>query len=378
MQVDAEDYLQDVAFDYYNKKMAVCSSDRRIRVYKRKHSKEENMNIYDDSMKEYNQNQLCNWELESTWEAHDAPVLKIIFSSPEFGSLLASCGYDKKVNIWQEKYEDGKSVWISKAKIQEFSENVEDISFCSKVFGLKLAICTSNGKIKIFEPKDYFFYVNWNCTFAYDINLACSSICWNPSALDPQSFVVGCYLKPLNLNNKDNSFINVTSNNNIIEENNNNNMVPNLNSTNEDRISESCENLIQIFVFIENQKDFVCKGNLFKPDGHNDSITYIEWAPQFARSYHLISSCSLDKKIKIWKFYLDYETAYDQFQDINIDQNKITLMLNVECDNPIYRVSFNLSGTILCSTDSKGVIKIFKKRENEFKELVEFHSLDDK
>ena len=35
MDVDAEDYLQDVAFDYYNEIMAVCSNDRRIRIYKK-------------------------------------------------------------------------------------------------------------------------------------------------------------------------------------------------------------------------------------------------------------------------------------------------------------------------------------------------------
>ena len=119
LQVESEDYLQDIAFDYYSNRMAVCSSDRRIRIFKNNcESKYSN-----------------SWQLDSVWEAHDTPVIKIIFSSPEFGSLLASCGYDKKVNIWQEKIEDGKSAWITKAKITDFSDNVEDISFCSKIFG---------------------------------------------------------------------------------------------------------------------------------------------------------------------------------------------------------------------------------------------------
>jgi hypothetical protein len=33
MIVDSEDYLQDVAFDYYGSKMAVCSSDRKIKIF---------------------------------------------------------------------------------------------------------------------------------------------------------------------------------------------------------------------------------------------------------------------------------------------------------------------------------------------------------
>jgi hypothetical protein len=35
MQVDSEDYLQDVVFNYYGNKMAVCSSDRKIKIYEK-------------------------------------------------------------------------------------------------------------------------------------------------------------------------------------------------------------------------------------------------------------------------------------------------------------------------------------------------------
>jgi hypothetical protein len=32
---ESEDYLQDVVFDYYGSKMAVCSSDRKIKIYEK-------------------------------------------------------------------------------------------------------------------------------------------------------------------------------------------------------------------------------------------------------------------------------------------------------------------------------------------------------
>ena len=35
MEVDSEDYLQDIVFDYYGTKMAVCSSYRKIKVYEK-------------------------------------------------------------------------------------------------------------------------------------------------------------------------------------------------------------------------------------------------------------------------------------------------------------------------------------------------------
>jgi nucleoporin SEH1 len=33
MQINSEDYLQDVVFNYYGNKMAVCSSDRKIKIF---------------------------------------------------------------------------------------------------------------------------------------------------------------------------------------------------------------------------------------------------------------------------------------------------------------------------------------------------------
>ena len=335
LDIESEDYLQDVAFDYYNEKMAVCSSDRRIRIYKRINNSL--LNNIDTGVENDNEvkDKLNNWELSTSWEAHDAPVLKIIFSAPEFGSLLASCGYDKRVIIWQEKIEEGKSIWISKTKFQDFSENVEDISFCNKTFGLKLAVCTVNGKIKIYEPKDYFFYANWICKITKDINICCSSICWNPSALDPQSFVVGSYL----------SF---------------------------DNKKFEKEELLKVFVYSDISQDFVCLANINKSIHHEDSITSLEWAPQFGRSYHLIAAGSVDMKVNIFKFEINYDTQQDGFSNVELDDSKISLVLKVVCQNPIQRISFNFSGTILSSIDSKGKVLIFIKQEKFFKQVVDF------
>jgi hypothetical protein len=51
--------------------------------------------------------------------------------------------------------------WIARAKIQDFSDSVEDISFCPKIWGLKLATTTLNGKMKIFDIIDHASNFNW-------------------------------------------------------------------------------------------------------------------------------------------------------------------------------------------------------------------------
>jgi hypothetical protein len=52
MQVDSEDYLQDVSFNYYGNKMSVCSSDRKIK-------------IYDKNEKEDRWEQVACWEVRN-------------------------------------------------------------------------------------------------------------------------------------------------------------------------------------------------------------------------------------------------------------------------------------------------------------------------
>lgn len=36
------------------------------------------------------------------FKAHDAPVLQLAWSHPEYSNLLASCSYDRSVRIWEE------------------------------------------------------------------------------------------------------------------------------------------------------------------------------------------------------------------------------------------------------------------------------------
>jgi hypothetical protein len=61
MQVDSEDYLQDIVFDYYGTKMAVCSSDRKIKVFEK--------NEIEDS-----------WDPVACWEVKIIQIIPFIFN----------------------------------------------------------------------------------------------------------------------------------------------------------------------------------------------------------------------------------------------------------------------------------------------------------
>ena len=297
-----EGFLQDIAFDYYNNKMATCNTSSQIHIY----------------TKDTNENK---WTHKTWWDAGDV-VFRLQFSHPEFGNLLASCGLNKLVLIWKEEKDTSESQWIQRAKIQDFTESVEDISFCPYRHGLKLATVTLNGKLKIFEPSDYIHYSNWNCLVTEYVCVAgCSSVCWNPTSSDPQSLIVGC------MSNKDS-----------------------------DEWKLGKEKLIRLYVF--NESNIKNCTSFYFENGHCDDVTDIEWANRSGRDFHLIASCSLDKKLIVWTLVLNADNKGKKTEEVNIKYCKCFEYLH---SKPLWRVSWNYMATLLSVIDEDGEVLVFKK-----------------
>ena len=68
----------DVAYDYWGKRVATCSSDQSIKVYDEAGAK------------------------LAEWKAHAGTIWRLAWMHPEFGVALASCSFDRKVCIWEE------------------------------------------------------------------------------------------------------------------------------------------------------------------------------------------------------------------------------------------------------------------------------------
>lgn len=77
-----EDLIHDVAYDYFGKRLATCSSDRTIRVWD-----------LDDNEE---------WRCSAEWTAHTGSIWKVHWAAPEYGQILASCSFDRTVCIWEE------------------------------------------------------------------------------------------------------------------------------------------------------------------------------------------------------------------------------------------------------------------------------------
>lgn len=86
------DFIHDMSFDLYGKRLATCSSDRKIKIWTLG-SKRCKDDTCDDS----------EWVLESEWSAHQASVWKVTWAHPEFGQIIASCSFDRTVSIWEDQ-----------------------------------------------------------------------------------------------------------------------------------------------------------------------------------------------------------------------------------------------------------------------------------
>lgn len=77
-----DDLIHDVAYDYFGKRLATCSSDRTIRVW--------------------DQDDRHEWRCSAEWTAHNGSIWKVHWAAPEYGQILASCSFDRTVCIWEE------------------------------------------------------------------------------------------------------------------------------------------------------------------------------------------------------------------------------------------------------------------------------------
>ena len=79
INADHEDLIHDVAYDFYGKRMATCSSDQKVKVW--------------------DQDEAGNWTCSASWKSHYGSVWKVNWAHPEFGQVMWSC-------ILNLKYDD--------------------------------------------------------------------------------------------------------------------------------------------------------------------------------------------------------------------------------------------------------------------------------
>ncbi len=140
-----QDLVNDISFDYYGKRFATCSSDKHIKIW-----------TYDVDKK--------NWYCDDIPRAHHDSIWRLSWAHPEFGQLIASCAEDNTIKIWEEQEVgyDPNNRWLKKASLSNSRRAVNDVKFCNRAFGLKLAAASADGFIRIYEAGDVFDLTKWD------------------------------------------------------------------------------------------------------------------------------------------------------------------------------------------------------------------------
>lgn len=88
-------------------------------------------------------------------QAHDAPISKVCWAHPEYGTIIASSSFDRTVKIWEKAgsstnldavqsavngsaFQSTPSRWIERAMLPDAKSSVRAIEFAPHQIGLKL------------------------------------------------------------------------------------------------------------------------------------------------------------------------------------------------------------------------------------------------
>lgn len=104
--------------------------------------------------------------------------------------------------------------------------------------------------------------------------------------------------------------------------------------------------------------------NLYlKLDGHfspRRGVLDCAWSPDVGRSFHLISSCGRDGKLRVHR--LKKAPQYDDDSKEKGDSPQMILesCQELETDENTWRCAWNVTGTVLASSGDGGVVKLWK------------------
>jgi nucleoporin SEH1 len=307
-----EEYVHDVAFDFYGKRVATCSSDKKIKIW---HTDDQG-----------------RWQLTPTyeWRKHTGSIWKLAWSHPVFGALLASAAADKLVYVWEEPSAGGRdkpaTEWRPVCTLVDHRAEVVDVAFGPRQFGLRLATACLDGHLRVYEGNDSAVGDRWDLVDDFepghpprregqagtrregsDPTIPVTCLSWNPSPFDRvQSLAVGC-----------------------------------------------ADGSVRVWSYSEPTRRWEVTCDL-KP--HEGEVHAVSWAPSMGRCGHLIASCGAGPKGAVFVTRLKAQASELAFMLLQ------EMVLCVEGDRKeVWKVCWNITGTTLASSGDDGVVRLWKR-----------------
>jgi len=127
VETSHRDIIHDAQMNYYGTRLATCSSDRLVKVFK--------INPGGQSI------------LMAELTGHDGPVWQVSWChpGPNYANVLASCSHDRKVIVWMETNEK----WQKTYEYNVHDASVNSICWAPIQYGLMFACASTDGGISM-------------------------------------------------------------------------------------------------------------------------------------------------------------------------------------------------------------------------------------
>jgi len=238
---------------------------------------------------------------------HDGPVWQLSWAHPKFGSILASCSYDRKVIVWKE---ERPKHWQKLYEYTGHELSVNSIAWAPQEFGLVLAMGSSDGHVSVLTWKGG---SDWAKVKFLGHSSGVNAVSWAPAAL-PMALTVQRTGPDTNL-------------------------VPRF-------VTGGCDNLVKIWQRNPGTNEWQLETTL--TEGHSDWVRDVAWAPSIGLPYSIIASCSQDQTVLIWT-----QT------DPNGTWNKTAL--DYKFNSAVWRVSWSVTGNILAVSCGDNKVTLWKE-----------------
>ncbi|KAL3815285.1 hypothetical protein ACHAXA_010096 [Cyclostephanos tholiformis] len=302
-----DDMVHDAQLDYYGTKLATGSSDRTIKVY-------------DVSGDAYTPN--------ATLTGHTGPIYQLSWSHPKYGPLLASASFDRSVLIHREVRP--REWTLIKAFVGLHDSSVNSVQFCPHEHGLMACAASSDGRVSVLthDGADD----SWTVEYLSDTPLGVNSACWAPYSVDR-----------IDDGGDDDDGTTAIA------------MIPSA-----PRIATGgCDNCVRVW-----RKDAMTgtweEEAFVSSDpgmGHKDWVRDVAWAPNVIPGTSVVASCSEDRTVIVWK----QGVAGGGEGDVGDAGGKWTPTLLNTFDDPVWRVSWSITGNILAVSSGDSNVTLWKE-----------------
>ncbi|XP_077495612.1 uncharacterized protein LOC144106644 isoform X2 [Amblyomma americanum] len=235
-----------------------------------------------------------------TLPEHEGPVWQVAWAHPVFGSLLASCSYDRTVRVWADR---GADNWLCVHEYQDHDSSVNSICWAPHEFGLVLACASSDGAVSVLSSRGDGVWIAKKIANAHTIG--CNAVSWAPAQSAGQSGEPGMWTGVHQF------------------------------------ATGGCDNLVKIWRLQDGEWQ-----EAHQLEAHSDWVRDVAWSPAAGQPSR-IASCSQDCRVIIWTC----QNGEDHWQPRPL----------ATFDDVVWLISWSLTGAVLAVSGGDNNVTLWKE-----------------